>query len=84
MENKVDEKLKQFIEGIERLEDERKETSMEISKVYKDAKSAGFDTKIMKKIVVERKKDKGELQEENYLLETYREALQMDLFKHTA
>jgi len=77
MENKVDQKLKQFIEGIERLEEEKAETSRNISEVYKDAKSAGFDVAIMKKIIALRKIDRGELQEMEYLLETYKEALGM-------
>ncbi|MFC1659652.1 DUF2312 domain-containing protein [Pseudomonadota bacterium] len=77
MENKVDQKLRQFVEGIERLEQEKAEITKQISEVYKDAKASGFDTKIMRKIVSLRKRDREELQEEEYLLETYKEALGM-------
>ena len=77
MENKVDQKLKQFIEGIERLENEKTETARQISEVYKDAKASGFDAKIMRKIISLRKMDNAELQEQEYLLETYKEALGM-------
>jgi len=77
MENKVDQKLKQFIENIEDLEEQKAETSRNISEVYKDAKASGFDVAIMKKIIALRKIDKGELQEMEYLLETYKEALGM-------
>lgn len=79
MENKVDQILKQLIEGLERLEGEKSEISRQISEIYKDAKASGFDVKIMRKIVSLRKMDRGELQEQEYLLETYKEALGMSI-----
>jgi len=80
MEEKIDIQLKKLIENIERLEDEKNEISNQISDVYKEAKGSGFNTKIMKKLIALRKKDKEELQEEDFLLKTYAEALQMELF----
>ncbi|MFC1659594.1 DUF2312 domain-containing protein [Pseudomonadota bacterium] len=77
MENKVDQRLKQFVEGIERLEQEKTEIARQTAEVYKDAKSSGFDTRIIRKIISIRKMDKEELQEQEYLLETYKEALGM-------
>jgi uncharacterized protein (UPF0335 family) len=79
MENKVDIRLKQFIENIERSEEEKKEITKQISDIYKEAKTAGFDTAIMKKIVALRRMDNAELQEQEYLLETYKEALGMNV-----
>lgn len=75
--NDVDLKLKQFVENIEHLEAEKKEKSDEITAVYKEAKTAGFDVKIIRKIISLRKKDKNELEEEESLIEAYKEALGM-------
>ena len=75
--NDVDLKLKQFVENIEHLEAEKKEKLDEISAVYKEAKTAGFDVKIIRKIISLRKKDKNELEEEENLIEAYKEALGM-------
>jgi uncharacterized protein (UPF0335 family) len=73
----VDIQLRRFIENIERLESEKSEISQSISEKYKEAKSVGFDTNIMRKIVSIRKKDKDTLFEEESLLETYKQALGM-------
>ncbi|MFC1659581.1 DUF2312 domain-containing protein [Pseudomonadota bacterium] len=59
------------------MEQKKTETARQIADVYKDAKSAGFDAKIIRKIILLRKMDKEELQEQEYLLETYKEALGM-------
>lgn len=75
--NKVDLQLKRLIENIERLEDEKKEISNQISEIYKEAKGSGFDVKIMRKLIALRKMDNEDLQEQEYLLETYKEALGM-------
>ncbi len=72
--------LKKLIENIERLEEEKSKVSYDISEVYKEAKSQGFSPKIMKKLVAIRKRNREELQEENYLLQTYANAIQMELF----
>ena len=71
------EKLKQFIERIERLEEEKSQLSQEISDIYKEAKDFGLDPKIMRKVVSLRKKDPEQFQEEQELLETYQHALGM-------
>ena len=76
-QNEVDLKLKQLVENIEHLEDEKKEKTDEISAVYKEARTAGFDVKIIRKIISLRKKDKNELEEEESLIEAYKEALGM-------
>ncbi len=76
-QNEVDLKLKQLVENIEHLEAEKKEKTDEISAVYKEARTAGFDVKIIRKIISLRKKDKNELEEEESLIEAYKEALGM-------
>ncbi len=71
------ERLRVFIERVERLEDERAGIGADIREVYGEAKSAGFDTKIMRQIVRLRRMDTAERQEEEALLETYQRALGM-------
>lgn len=76
-EDKVDMQLKRIVENIESSERDKQELSRQISEIYKEAKAAGFDPKIIRKLVSMRKKDQDERQEEEYLLETYKEALGM-------
>ena len=56
MENK--ERLLSFVERIERLEEEKKELTADISEVLKEAKGEGFDTKVIKEIIKLRRSDK--------------------------
>lgn len=74
-------RLRGYIEGIENYEAEKKEISERMKEVFDEAKSAGFDVKTIRKIIKIRKADQDKLLEEQYLLETYCEALQMDFFK---
>lgn len=69
--------LKQFIERVERLESEIKNMQDDKKEVFAEAKGSGFDVKIMKEIIKLRKKEANELEEEEYLLETYKRALGM-------
>jgi uncharacterized protein (UPF0335 family) len=69
------EALRQFIDRIERLEEEKKSLSDDIKDVYAQAKGQGFDTKIIRKIVSLRKKDRQEREEEEQILELYLAAL---------
>lgn len=71
------EHLKQFIERIERLEEEKKTIVEDIKEVFAEAKGTGFDGPTMKEILKIRKKDKADLEEAEYLLETYKIALGM-------
>ncbi len=71
------ERLKSFIERIERLEDEKKALAEDIKEVYAEAKGVGFDTKIMRQIVKIRKMDQDEVDEQEALLDTYKRALGM-------
>ena len=72
---KKDEKLKSFIERIERLEEEKNNITSDIKEVFSEAKSMGYDPKIMRKILVLRKMDIDERLEQEALLDTYRSAL---------
>ncbi|MEO9873884.1 MAG: DUF2312 domain-containing protein [Anderseniella sp.] len=69
--------LRSLIERIERLEEEKKAIAADIKEIYGEAKSNGFDTKIMRKVVSLRKKDSAERQEEEAILDLYLSALGM-------
>ena len=71
-------RLRQFIERIERLEEERKGLGGDIREVYSEAKALGFDPKIMRQIIKLRQMDNNELQEQEALLDTYKHALGME------
>ena len=67
--------LRSFVERIERLEEEKRSLGNDIKDVYAEAKGSGFDTKIMRQIVKERRMDKDDLDEQETLLDIYRRAL---------
>ena len=69
--------LKRYVEGIENLEAEKKEISERLKEVYDEAKHSGFDVAIIRQIIKIRKTDQDKLDEVEYLLETYKEALGM-------
>ena len=69
--------LRQFIERIERLEEEKKGLQDDIKDVFAEMKGRGYEPKIVKKILQLRKKDASERQEEESLLEVYMSALGM-------
>lgn len=69
--------LRALVERIERLEEEKKTIAGDIKEVYAEAKSNGFDTKILRKVISLRKKDAAERQEEDALIDVYLAALGM-------
>ena len=69
------EKLKQIINKLETIEQERLESTDLLKDVFNEAKSMGFDVKIIKHVLKLRKKDKDALAEEDTLIELYRGAL---------
>ena len=71
-------RLRSFIQRIERLEEEKAALTADIREVYAEAKGTGFDTKIMRQIVRLRKLDDAARQEQEALLEVYRKALGLD------
>ena len=68
-------RLRSLIERIERLEEEKAAIGSDIRDVYAEAKSAGFDVKIMRAIIKLRKMNAADRDEQEFLLETYRKAL---------
>ena len=68
-------RLRSLIERIERLEEEQKALSSDIRDVFAEAKSAGFDVKIMRTIIKLRKMNAADRDEQETLLETYRRAV---------
>jgi uncharacterized protein (UPF0335 family) len=70
-------RLKSFIERIERLEEERRALGADLKEVYAEAKGNGFDTKIMRQVIRLRRMDKDDLDEQETLLDVYRRALGM-------
>jgi uncharacterized protein (UPF0335 family) len=69
------EQLRQFIERVERLEEEKRGLQDDIKDTYSEAKSTGFDTKTMRTIVRLRRMEKHHRDEADALLELYRQAL---------
>ena len=72
---KRDDKLKSFIGRLERLSEEKNNKNFYIKEVFSEAKSMGYDTKTMRKILVLRKLDVDERLEHEAFLNTYRNAL---------
>lgn len=70
-------RLKSFIERVERLEEEKKALAEDVRDVYAEAKGAGFDAKIMRKIVKLRKTNLEKRREEAELTELYMSAIGM-------
>jgi len=73
----VKERLKSFVERVERLEEERAALSADIREVYTEARGEGFDTKTMRQVVRMRKLDKAQFQEQEAMLDLYLSALGM-------
>ena len=69
------EQLQQFIERVERLEEEKRALMADIKDVYAEAKATGFEPKIMRQIVRMRGMDRELLNEQDELLTTYRTAI---------
>ncbi|MFP6726732.1 MAG: DUF2312 domain-containing protein [Alphaproteobacteria bacterium] len=72
------ERLRQLIERIERLEDEKAALAADIREIYAEAKAVGFDVKIMRQIIKLRKMDTADQQELEALIDTYKHALGME------
>ncbi len=70
-------RLRFIVERIERLEEERKGLAENIKDIFAEAKSAGFDVKVVRQIISIRKKEPAEVEEQETLLELYRRALGM-------
>lgn len=69
--------LRQFIERVERLEQEKRDLAEQVKEVMAEAKGRGYDTKVMRKVIALRKRDQNDIAEEEAVLEMYKEALGM-------
>ncbi len=68
-------RLRSIIERVERLEEERKALAGDIKDIFTEAKSAGFDVKVIRQIIRLRKLEPAEVEEQETLLDIYRRAL---------
>ncbi|WP_308916758.1 DUF2312 domain-containing protein [Jannaschia sp. LMIT008] len=71
------EELKQFVERIERLEEEKRDIADAIKEVFAEAKGRGYDTRVMRKVVALRRREPNDIAEEEAVMDLYREALGM-------
>lgn len=71
------EQLRAFINRVERLEEEKAALAADIKEVYSEARGTGFDTKIMRQVIMLRRLDKAEFQEREALIDIYLTALEM-------
>jgi uncharacterized protein (UPF0335 family) len=70
-------RLRSIVDRIERIHEERKALGQDVSDIYSEAKSAGFDVKALKELIRIRAKDAGEQEEMETLVDVYRRALGM-------
>ena len=75
--NIAGDRLRSLIDRIERIEEERKALGSDIKDIYAEAKSAGFDVKVLRTIIRLRKQEPAEIEEQETLLDVYRRALGM-------
>lgn len=68
-------RLRGLVERIERLDDERRERAADIADVFREAKSAGFDPKVLRQLIRERRRNAADVEEEAEILRLYREVL---------
>jgi len=69
--------LESLVQRIERLEEEKAGLAEDIKSIYSEAKSDGYDPKILKQVIALRKKDASKVAQEKAILATYMEALGM-------
>ena len=70
-------RLRSLVERIERLEEERKALGSHIKDIYAEAKSAGFDVKVLRQLIRIRKQEAAEVEEQETILDIYKRALGM-------
>lgn len=67
--------IKTIVKRIEWLEEEKSTIADNIKEIYAEAKGNGFDTKILRKVIARRKRDRNEIEEEEAILELYESQL---------
>jgi len=76
--NVTSDELRQFVERFEQLESEKKDVAEQQKELMAEAKGRGYDTKIIRKVIAQRKRKPDELAEEAAVFEMYCNALGMD------
>lgn len=76
-DSKPGEEIRSFIERYEALDAQKADIAAELKEVMSEAKGRGYDTKILRKIIALRKRDKDDIDEEEEILRLYKEALGM-------
>ena len=71
------EEIRAFVERYEALDAQRADLGAEMKEVMSEAKGRGYDTKVLRRIISIRKRDKADLDEEEAILELYKTALGM-------
>ena len=74
-------RLPTLVARIERLEAEREDLAMSVKEIYAEAKSAGYEVKILRKLIAERKLDSDKVSAAQSMLEIYRD--EMTAFEST-
>lgn len=69
--------IRSFIERFEALDAQKADLAAEMKEVMSEAKGRGYDTKVLRKIIALRKRDKDDVDEEEEILRLYKEALGM-------
>ncbi|SDE41787.1 Uncharacterized conserved protein, UPF0335 family [Paracoccus isoporae] len=75
--NVAADELRQFIEQYEQLDAEKKDVTERQKELMAEAKARGYDTKVMKKVIALRKRDRDDVAEEEAILDMYKAALGM-------
>ncbi|HEV7455129.1 MAG TPA: DUF2312 domain-containing protein [Roseococcus sp.] len=70
-------RLRSIVERVERLEEERKALASDIKDIYAEAKSAGLEPKVIRQLIMLRRKEPAEVEEQDTLLDLYKRALGM-------
>lgn len=74
----MDERLKNFVERIEKIEEERSELAKDSRDIFAEAKSAGYDVKAMRQVIKLRKMDSADRAESEFLRDEYKKLLNID------
>lgn len=69
--------LRSFVERAEHLEQEKRDVADQLKEVMAEAKSRGYDTKVLRKVIALRKRNRDDIAEEDAVMEMYKEALGM-------
>ena len=68
--------LRQIVERIERIQAEKDDAAQAQKDVYSEAKAIGYDTKVLRKVIARRKRDRDDLAEEEAVLDMYEAAME--------